>query len=124
MTDFNDANHPPVPRVKGLLQRTVAAGDRVTLDASDSMDPDGDELEFEWLFYPEVGSYRGALPALTNATSPRASFVAPKANAANTIHLIVAVTDKGSPSLTRYRRVIVTVDPNADQDNEETDSAR
>jgi hypothetical protein len=118
VTDFKDANHPPVPRVQGSLHRTVAAGDQVTLDASDSTDPDGDGLEFEWLFYPEVGSYRGVLPALTNATSPRGSFIAPKANAANTIHLIVAVTDKGSPSLIRYRRVIVTVDPNADQDNE------
>jgi hypothetical protein len=28
-----------------------------------------------------------------------------------TLHLIVAVTDSGTPALTRYQRVIVTVNP-------------
>jgi hypothetical protein len=32
-------------------------------------------------------------------------------NAPGTAHVIVAVTDNGSPSLTSYRRVILTIQP-------------
>jgi hypothetical protein len=74
--------------------------------------PDQNRLAFQWLFYPEVGSYRGAVPSLTGSDSPRASFVAPQVESAVTIHLVVTVTDQGSPPLTRYGRVIVTIDPN------------
>jgi hypothetical protein len=38
--DFKDANHPPVARVKGSLQRDVKAGDTVRLEAT-ATDPDG-----------------------------------------------------------------------------------
>ena len=38
-------------------------------------------------------------------------FVAPKVARPETAHFIVKVTDKGSPPLTRYKRVIVTILP-------------
>ena len=113
VTGVDGANHPPAPRVEGALRRTVAPGDRVSLNAGDSTDPDGDNLDFEWMFYPEAGSYTGALPPLADSISSQTSFVAPEVDATQTIHLIVAVSDKGSPPLTRYRRVIVTIDPEA-----------
>ena len=113
VSDVDRANHPPAPRIEGKLRRTVAPGDCVSLDAGSSTDPDGDDLEFEWMFYPEAGSYTGALPPLADSTSPQTSFVAPELDATQTIHLIVAVSDRGSPPLTRYRRVIVTIDPEA-----------
>ena len=81
------------------------------LDAGDSTDPDGNDLTFEWVYYPEPGSYRGPPPAIRDAASPRASFVAPKVESARTVHVILTVTDAGSPPLTRYQRVIVTVEP-------------
>ncbi|MHB8864590.1 MAG: nucleoside hydrolase-like domain-containing protein [Pirellulaceae bacterium] len=109
----DEANHPPVPLVEGELHRTVVPGERISLDAGSSTDADRDDLEFAWMFYPESGSYVGALPPLTARASPRTSFVAPEVDAARTIHLIVAVSDKGSPPLTRYRRVIVTIEPEA-----------
>ena len=40
-----------------------------------------------------------------------ASFVAPKVSTPETIHVILAVTDNGTPALTRYQRVVVTVVP-------------
>jgi hypothetical protein len=49
------------------------------------------------------------LPTLDGAATARASFVAPDVDSAQAIHLILAVTDQGTPPLTRYRRVIVTV---------------
>lgn len=113
VVDYPDANHPPTVRVTGSVQRIAAPGEKVTLDASQSTDPDEatSGLTFEWMFYPEAGSYRGKLPELIDAFTPRASFVMPPSNSRDTIHLVVAVTDRGSPPLTRYRRVIVTVDP-------------
>ncbi len=111
VADFQDANHPPVPRVHGALRRTVAPGDTVTLDASDSTDPDGDRLRIEWVVYPEPGSYRGNSPTIQNATTSQAFFVAPQVESTATIHLLLMVTDEGTPALTRYQRVIVTIDP-------------
>ena len=113
VTDFAGANHPPVPRLKGPLRRKVAPGEQVRLDAGSSTDVDGDSLAYTWMFYPEVGSYRGTLPQLADPCSPQTSFVAPKVDTVETIHLLVVVTDNGVPSLTRYRRVIVTIDPKA-----------
>jgi hypothetical protein len=97
--------------VTGPLKLEVTQGDTVALDASGSNDPDGDALEFEWLVYPEVGSYRGRPPRIRDATAPQTSFVAPNIDSSQTIHLIVEVSDRGSPPLTRYARLIVTVKP-------------
>jgi hypothetical protein len=109
--DFTGANHPPVARVTGPLQLEVTQGDTVALDASGSNDPDGDALDFKWMIYPEVGSFRGPIPRIHDATAPQTSFVAPNIDSPQTIHLILQVSDRGSPPLTRYARVIVTVKP-------------
>jgi hypothetical protein len=111
VTDFAHANHPPVPRIQGDLRRVVSAGATVSLDARESTDPDGNGLKFEWVYYPEPGSYRGPAPAFEGATSSQASFVAPKVDTAQSLHFILTLTDDGSPPLTRYQRVILTVQP-------------
>ena len=54
----------------------------------------------------------------TRATSfevPANSVVPPNAAPGQTIHLILEVTDDGTPALTRYQRVIVTVSARATQ---------
>jgi dienelactone hydrolase len=109
--DFRHANHPPVARVQGELRRTVKSGETVMLDASGSTDPDGQPLRFEWVYYPEAGTYRGEPIEIANAAAARASFAAPKVDAGQTVHVILMVTDEGSPPLTRYQRVVVTVKP-------------
>jgi hypothetical protein len=109
VTDFAHANHPPSPRVRGSLRRTVAPGDTVLLDAGGSSDPDGNGLIFHWDIYPEAGTYRGPVPTIHDAEAPRASFAVPAVDSAQTIHVLLTVTDNGTPPLTRYRRVIVTV---------------
>ena len=52
---------------------------------------------------------------IKDADKPKAWFVVPKYGimppGTGTIHIIIAVTDSGTPRLTRYKRVIVTVTP-------------
>ena len=109
--DYAHANHPPIPRLAGPRERTVRSGAKIVLDARRSTDPDGNELRFQWEYYPEPGTYRGMAPALLSSSSARATFVAPMVASPQTIHFICSVADKGSPPLTRYLRVIVTVVP-------------
>lgn len=111
--DFAHANHPPRPQVKGELIRTISVGQVVEFDATDSTDPDGNALYFHWFVYPEPGSYRGDVPRIKDANSARASLVAPSVDSEQTIHVLLTVTDNGSPPLGRYRRVILRVVPAA-----------
>jgi hypothetical protein len=60
--DFAGANHPPAPKAREPLQRNVAPGEEVILDASGSTDPDEHKLKFEWLYYAEPGTYQGPRP--------------------------------------------------------------
>jgi hypothetical protein len=109
--DFAHANHPPQPRVNSDTMRTISAGQLVELDASDSMDPDGNSLRFHWLIYGEAGGYKGAMPQIQNADSAKASLVAPAVASEQTIHLLLIVSDDGSPPLCRYRRAILRIMP-------------
>lgn len=109
--EFRGANHPPQPKVRGSLARKVQSGNKVILDARESTDADGQELRFEWRYYAEAGTYMGPPPELAGATTVQASFVAPEVATTATLHLLLTVTDTGSPPLSRYQRVIVTVTP-------------
>jgi hypothetical protein len=105
------ANHAPVPRLRHGEALTVRAGDRVLLDAGGSSDPDGDSLSYRWYHYPEPGGWKTAIPMDGAENLFRRGFVAPAVSRRETAHFILEVSDKGTPALTRYRRVIVTIDP-------------
>lgn len=114
---FAEANHPPVARLNHPERLKAKAGERVRLDARGSNDPDGNALAYEWIYYPEpstvpISNSRTPL-ALTIDGADRmdAAFTAPAVAKPETIHVVLAVTDTGTPRLTRYRRVIVTVYP-------------
>jgi hypothetical protein len=115
-----EANHPPVPQLRHPNMLTVRSGERVTLDASPTTDPDGDELSYHWWLYFEPGSYllvtdyqrnRNFQLEMAGRHQARAEFVAPQVDAPKSLHLILEVTDKGTPALTRYQRVIVNLLP-------------
>jgi len=109
--DFAAANHPPQPRLRGPVQRTARSGQHVELDARGSTDPDNDRLDYRWIEYRECGTYAGPPIALRGASDPVASFVAPAVDLPQTVHVLLIVTDRGSPPLARYRRAIVELLP-------------
>jgi len=108
---FAAANHPPVPAIDQPDRLTVKSGSTTSLSARGTTDPDGDSLSFHWFFYPEAGTYRGELKVNQPDNADLVSFTAPKVEKPETLHLILRVTDKGTPALTRYKRVLVTVTP-------------
>lgn len=116
---YAEANHPPVARLAHPAELHAKPGERVQLSAEGSSDPDGDVLSYQWFNYYEAGTFTtanartGHAVPVENANEARASFVVPTRRVLRngTLHFIVAVTDDGTPALTRYQRVIVNVAP-------------
>lgn len=141
----SEANHNPRVVVNGrpgtaplVLDAQVDAP--IVLDASETIDPDGQGLTFAWFFYPEAGTGipgqpvfvrrrpltaapgQGGIPSapaggprevpprvvVENGNGPRATVV-PKVP--GIAHVILAVEDDGTPSLTSYRRIILNIKP-------------
>ena len=114
---YDQANHPPVPHINHDRHLTVKVGDRVDLSAEGSSDPDGDKLTFKWIYYGEAGTFTiasartGDPLKIQDADKANAWFKMPGKGRAGSMHIILAVTDQGTPALTRYRRVIINVVP-------------
>jgi len=107
------ANHTPAAVCNGhdgidVLRLEAKPGDRVTLSAKGSSDPDRDGLAYHWWVYPEAGSYE-AKAEIDAARTANATMHVPQKAAGRTIHVILEVTDRGEPPLTAYRRVIVKI---------------
>jgi hypothetical protein len=116
---YAEANHPPLPKLDHPAVITAKPGERIEVSATSSSDPDGDALSFEWFVYEEAGtramsnSRSGVKLDIANFDQPSAWFNVKTsrvmAPGTGTMHIILAVTDHGSPRLTRYQRVIVDV---------------
>lgn len=129
--DFAHANHNPRVEVNGQpgtapIQMEAVAGQTLNLDATRTSDPDpGQKLTYHWFVYPEAGltGTHGADISLSAEDGPIAKVAARSPSrpvwlarmhpfrGAEVVHIILAVTDDGSPRLTSYRRIILTVKP-------------
>jgi hypothetical protein len=109
------ANHPPVVRLGHADRLTAKAGDRLTLSARGTTDPDGDSLSYHWFAYPEAGNCPGGIKLSGAESLYERAITIPAFDRRCEAHFILRVTDKGSPPLTRYARVIVTVEPASGQ---------
>jgi hypothetical protein len=99
----------------------------VTLSATGTSDPDGNKAKYTWWYYEEAAS------AISKPVKPEDVIgergedelsVQPKVKieniegeeakvipqSAGTAHVILTVEDDGEPSLTAYRRVIITIE--------------
>ncbi len=113
---YEDANHPPVPALGHDHYLSAKAGERVDLSAAGSTDPDGDNLSYSWFLYGEPGTFAMSMARtgdplhIQDSNMAKAWFIAPVKAKMGTMHIILAVTDHGTPALTRYKRVIVEVE--------------
>ena len=114
IADFAHSNHNPIAVVNGQagtapIEIDVNAGQSITLDASQSSDPDGQVLSHRWFHYAEAGSADGNLAALTLTGADTPSLTvhvdAPcrplwlpliPCKGGGTAHMILAVTDNGT----------------------------
>jgi hypothetical protein len=107
-----EANHAPRAAMGKDTSRTIIAlaakaGEELALDASGSSDPDRDVLAYRWYVYSEAGTYQGQV-TIEGAAASRTTLRLPSDAAGKTIHVILEVTDSGTPALTSFRRMIVT----------------
>jgi hypothetical protein len=106
-----EANHPPQPRLKGqpdsgILFLHPRAGTTVTFDATPTTDPDGNSFEFEWFAYPEAGTFHADIRQ-SPEDKAMATVDVPPGSIGYAMHIILSVTDAGTPPLTRYRRIVL-----------------
>lgn len=106
---YDKANHPPVVKLKNDLNIKAKPGSEIELNAKETLDPDGNKLSYNWWQYREAGSYNGNV-SIKNSKKQKASFRVPTiAEIGQTIHIICEVKDNGVPALTRYQRVIISI---------------
>lgn len=108
--DYKNANHPPVPVINVKEEITVKSGQGIGIDASGSYDPDGNSFSYLWFDYPEAGTYKKELKILPE-NYPGIWITAPDVEKKETVHIILKITDKGTPQLSRYKRIVVHVEP-------------
>lgn len=111
---FSEANHPPIPVLAANTPEefSVHSGREFHLNATGSHDPDNDSLSYYWFEYVEAGDLPEPVsirPFAQNLTD--LPVTAPTVTTPKTIHFILRVTDKGTPPLSRYKRVIVHILP-------------
>jgi hypothetical protein len=126
--DFAHANHNPLLVVNGKLgtapiELKGEPGQSITLDAAGSSDPDGQTLRYRWWVYAEAG-WSGAHPADVTISGEDQQRAEVKVNSPcspawipglipcrgdGIAHIILEVTDDGSPRLTSYRRIVLHV---------------
>ncbi len=111
---YKKANHHPTAAIgddksNSILRLQACPGDRLTLDASASFDPDKDALVMRWWQYPEAGTYPGSVH-IPMPQDPKITITIPTGAAGQQIHIILEVHDKNPiGQLYDYRRIVIDV---------------
>ncbi|MFL5508389.1 MAG: nucleoside hydrolase-like domain-containing protein [Gemmatimonadaceae bacterium] len=105
---YAGANHEPAVALKGSARVSARPGETVRLEGTAS-DPDGNALSVKWWRWKDVDTYPGDA-VISDPTSLVATLRVPDdASAGQTIQLVLEVTDSGTPALSRYARVAISV---------------
>ena len=104
---YKNANHEPIAKIEGPLNILASAGEKIRING-DVYDPDGNAVSIKWWQF-QVGSYPNKVVILNPNPAQAEVFIPGDAVGGQTIHLILEATDNGTPSLTSYQRIIITV---------------
>jgi hypothetical protein len=105
---YSDANHPPKIKIHGPLDISARPGSTVRLQGEVS-DPDHSAVTVTWWQDNDAGTYPGDITFSAPAALTTTFRVPDDAKTGQTIHAILEATDNGTPPLTRYQRVVITV---------------
>lgn len=106
--NYADANHYPVIS-EAPLALTAKPGQKLTIKATVT-DPDGDKVALKWWQF-KVGSYANTV-ALDDINKSKVKVTIPTdAKPGDTIHVMLTATDDDTDTpLSRYHRVVITVE--------------
>lgn len=105
---FENANHAPIVSIEGPLILKAIPGQKIKLNAWTS-DPDEDVVTVEWFQIPVV-TFHGEVVFSQNKGLKTEIIIPENSLSGQSIHVVLAATDQGSPSLTSYRRVVIMID--------------
>jgi hypothetical protein len=109
---YEMANHAPVAVLDGDRSRDVLhwqakAGEQVTLSAAGSSDSDSEKIGYRWFIYLEPSDLADDV-VLASMEGVVTSFTMPRNDMA-AVHVVLQVSDNGSPPLSVFRRVVVSI---------------
>jgi hypothetical protein len=112
-----EANHAPVAILNGrdgksILKMNAAPGEKIELSAAGSADPDANELTYDWFVYPEAGTYPANVELAAGESPQTKSLTVPADAVGKSIHVVLAIRDRGTPPLASYRRAVISIAAN------------
>ena len=111
---YSEANHHPVAAFDGdrsnaIITMNAEIGEVISVDASESTDPDGDQIFYYWWIYEEAGTYAGKV-SIDSPLKSRAQINIPTGASGKQIHLILELRDNNPIApLFDYRRIVINV---------------
>lgn len=105
--NYQSANHAPKILVKEGIKLSVKTGQSISLNAI-TADPDKNKVDVKFWQYQEVGTSLEKVQIQEKGNQALIQIPV-SAKSGDTFHIIVEGSDNGTPSLTRYQRVVLTV---------------
>jgi len=102
---FKDANHAPSIAIKEGNRLTATANTTVKVHAN-TADKDGNKVQVSAWCYDEAGSGHATVTVNANEVAVQIPATAQKGQ---TYHIILEAKDNGVPALTKYQRLIITI---------------
>ena len=106
VNDLQHANHAPVINIKAPNFK-VKAGATIELNPTIT-DPDGNQVNLKYWQYQEAGNTEKKLN-IVSASKNAIVKIPADAKSGDIFHLIIEGKDNGTPSLTKYKRIVINV---------------